>query len=223
MTAPHMRLVTYLSSMLVQIAIVVASLQLVASQTPLPLPANPAVDCGLDVTRQWSKDYPQCMQSILGNSIIFNSPTVDPDEQCCAGTQKYFGSESTLPSRNCFCDPDVYARFMSGTASVDVVTAFGICYNKGYPIPIYDAGTGACSGAEYNTTSFLTTNAYETERIAPGKTLHEWLSDLHKDGFLLTSFVFGLISAIGFGGFLWMFVFNTIRSLTVKSLMSKRR
>lgn len=68
------------------------------------------------------------------------------------------------------------------------------CSNKGYPIPIYDAGTGACSGAEYNTTSFLTTNAYETERIAPGKTLHEWLSDLHKDGFLLTSFVFGLIS-----------------------------
>lgn len=167
MTAHHNRGVPYLSNMSVQIAIIVASLQLVASQTPLPLPANPAVDCGLDVTRQWSRDYPQCMQSVLGNSIIYNSPAVDPgrqitssghcgskhkcpltlsisstikitplkslaylldaDEQCCAGTQKYFGSESTLPSRNCFCDPDVYARFMSGTASVDVVTAFGIC------------------------------------------------------------------------------------------------
>ena len=140
-----------------QIAIIAAILQTVASQTPLPLPANPAVDCGLDVTRQWSRDYPQCMQSILGNGVIYNEPLVDPgiyglsvpdmkadnmtylvdivqtevlliaDVQCCAGTQKYFGSESTLPSRNCFCDPDVYARFMSGTTMVDVATAFGIC------------------------------------------------------------------------------------------------
>lgn len=49
-----------------------------ASQTPLPLPANPATDCGLAVIRRWSKDYPQCMQSILGNSLIYNEPFVDP-------------------------------------------------------------------------------------------------------------------------------------------------
>ena len=61
-----------------QIAIIAAILQTVASQSPLPLPANPAVDCGLDVTRQWSRDYPQCMQSILGNGVIYNEPLVDP-------------------------------------------------------------------------------------------------------------------------------------------------
>ena len=64
--------------MSVQVAIIVAFLQTVASQTPLPLPANPAVNCGLDVTRQWSRDYPQCMQSILGNGVIYNEPFVDP-------------------------------------------------------------------------------------------------------------------------------------------------
>ena len=69
---------TVLRSMPVQIAILVASLQLVASQTPLQLPADPATDCGLDVTKQWSRDYPQCMQSILGNGLIYNEPVVDP-------------------------------------------------------------------------------------------------------------------------------------------------
>ena len=74
---------------------------------------------------------------------------------------------------------------------------FASCSNKGYPIPIYEAGTGACSGATYNTTTFLTTNVVEPEPVdpeTPAKTLHVWLSDLHKDGLLLTSFIFGLIS-----------------------------
>lgn len=59
---------------------------------------------------------------------------------------------------------------------------------------MYDAGGEACSGAEYNTTNFLTTNIVEAEPLEPAKTLHAWLSDLHKDGMVLTSFVFGLIS-----------------------------
>ena len=154
----------FLCNISIQTAIILASFQQVVSQTPLPLPANPATDCGLEVTRQWSREYPQCMQSILGNSLIYNEPLVDPgtrhctqhrtraitsflsrivndhtqgvrcislcllaDEGCCRGSQKYFGSESTLPSRNCFCDPDVHARFMLGATPVDVVTAFGIC------------------------------------------------------------------------------------------------
>ncbi|KAL3134757.1 hypothetical protein ABBQ32_007750 [Trebouxia sp. C0010 RCD-2024] len=221
MSAPRNAGLTFLCNITVQIAMFLAYFESVASQTPLPLPANPAVDCGLEVTRQWSKDYPQCMQSILGNSLIYNEPLIDPDQGCCMGSQKYFGSESTLPSRNCFCDPDVYARFMLGATAVDVVTAFGICYNKGFPIPVYDAGGGACSGAEYNTTSFLTTNVYEPEPLERAKNLHAWLSDLHTDGMVLTSFVFALISAIGFCGYLWMFLFNAIKSLTVRSLLLK--
>lgn len=209
--------------MSVLIAIVVASLHLVASQTPLPLPADPSVDCSTDVTRQWSREYPQCMQAILGNTVIYNTPLVDPDEECCMGSQRYFGSESTLPSRNCFCVPDVYDRFQSGSTVVDLATYFGICYNKGYPIPVYESGSGACSGAEYNTTAFSTTAVYEPEPEVPAKSLHEWLTDLREDGLVLTSFVFGLISAIGFCGYLWMFVFNTIRSLMVKPLMLKKR
>ena len=49
------------------------------------------------------------------------------DEECCMGSQRYFGSESMLPSRNCFCVPDVYDRFASGTTAVDVAMLFGIC------------------------------------------------------------------------------------------------
>ena len=68
------------------------------------------------------------------------------------------------------------------------------CSNKGYPIPVYEAGSGACSGAEYNTTAFSSTYIYEPEPEVPAKSLHEWLSDLRQDGLVLTSFVFGLIS-----------------------------
>ena len=41
------------------------------------------------------------------------------------------------------------------------------CSNKGCPSPIYEADTRACSGAEYNTTSFLTTNVYQPEPVDP--------------------------------------------------------
>lgn len=78
MSAPQNAGLSCLCNSTVQIAIIFAAFELVASQTPLPLPANPAMDCGLEVTRQWSKDYPQCMQSILGNSLIYNEPLMDP-------------------------------------------------------------------------------------------------------------------------------------------------
>ena len=64
--------------MSVLIAILVAFLHLAAAQTPLPLPADPATACSTDVTKQWSREYPSCMQAILGNTVIYNTPTVDP-------------------------------------------------------------------------------------------------------------------------------------------------
>ncbi len=53
-------------------------------------------------------------------------------------------------------------------------------------------GTGACSGASYNTSALFSTVLYETEHLAPQKTLHQWLKDLHQDSLILTSCVFGL-------------------------------
>lgn len=68
------------------------------------------------------------------------------------------------------------------------------CSLRGYPIPVYEAGTGACSGAPYNTSALFSTVLYETEHLAPQKTLHQWLKDLNQDSLILTSFVFGLIA-----------------------------
>lgn len=49
------------------------------AQTPLPLPADPAIACGPDVTRAWTRDYPSCARALLGNAIIYN-PTQDIGE-----------------------------------------------------------------------------------------------------------------------------------------------
>lgn len=49
------------------------------------------------------------------------------DDECCAGTLKYFGSNSTMSSRNCFCVPSVYERFTAGLVDVAVGEYFGVC------------------------------------------------------------------------------------------------
>ena len=68
------------------------------------------------------------------------------------------------------------------------------CSLRGFPIPVYEAGTGACSGAPYNTSALFSTVLFDPEPLAPQKTLRQWLKDLHKDSLILTSFVFGLIA-----------------------------
>ena len=56
-------------------------------------------------------------------------------------------------------------------------------------------GTGACSGAPYNTSGLFPTAVFETtEPEVPLKTTHEWLSDLRQDGLVLTAFIVGIIS-----------------------------
>jgi hypothetical protein len=54
-------------------------------------------------------------------------PFVLADDECCAGTLKYFGSNSTMTSRNCFCVPSVYERFTAGLVDVAVAEYFGVC------------------------------------------------------------------------------------------------
>ena len=70
-----------------------------------------------------------------------------------------------------------------------------LCRLKGYPIPVYEMGTGACSGAPYNTSGLFPTVIFETtEPEVPLKTTHEWRLDLRQDGLVLTAFIIGIIS-----------------------------
>ena len=71
------------------------------------------------------------------------------------------------------------------------------CRLRGYEIPVYEFGTGACSGAAYNLSALYSTVVFEPEHLAPQKTLREWLKALKRDGFVLTSVIFGLIAGEG--------------------------
>ena len=59
-------------------ALAAAFLACFAEAAPLPLPANPATACGPAVTTAWSQEYPSCPRAMLGNSVIYNSPEIDP-------------------------------------------------------------------------------------------------------------------------------------------------
>ena len=49
---------------------------------PLSLPTNPTTACGPAVTRAWSQQYPSCPRAILGNSVTYNTPEIDPGTPC---------------------------------------------------------------------------------------------------------------------------------------------
>ncbi len=42
------------------------------------------------------------------------------DETCCTRAAQFFGSSSTLSSRNCYCDPDVLERLMAAEELADL-------------------------------------------------------------------------------------------------------
>lgn len=65
-----------------QATVLLACLVSLVDSAPLPLPTNPATACGPAVTRAWSQQYPSCPRAILGNSVIYNTPEVDPGTTC---------------------------------------------------------------------------------------------------------------------------------------------
>jgi len=77
-------------------------------------------------TLEWHASSPLDSKIGCAKKRHFNFECV-ADDECCAGTLKYFGSNSSLPSRNCFCVPSVYERFTAGTVVVDVDEYFGVC------------------------------------------------------------------------------------------------
>lgn len=59
-------------------AYAVLFLACLVTSAPLTLPTDPATACGPTVTTAWSQEYPSCPRAILGNSVIYNTPIIDP-------------------------------------------------------------------------------------------------------------------------------------------------
>ena len=104
------------------------------------------------------------------------------------------GSKSVLPS--------TFAEKWPATSPLQEHTIWRASFCpvrrlKGFPIPVYEQGTGACSGAPYNTSAYLPSAVSEyTEPLVPLKSLREWLTDLNQDGLVLASFIVALISGV---------------------------
>ncbi len=101
-----------------------------------PLTTDNNISCNeaklaADTTKQWPC-YPRSLHTPTHNTWqaaeqSVTSTAVTADDECCAGTLKYFGSNSTMTSRNCFCVPSVYERFTAGLVDVAVAEYFGVC------------------------------------------------------------------------------------------------
>ena len=51
------------------------------------------------------------------------------DRLCCEGLSHYYGPDSPLPSRNCFCAPQVWTPFaqLAAVSYVSFTTVFDHC------------------------------------------------------------------------------------------------
>ena len=60
----------------------------------------------------------ECMTTLM--LLTGLAMAVGADEACCARAATFFGSSSTLASRNCYCDPDVLERLMAAEELADL-------------------------------------------------------------------------------------------------------
>ncbi|GAQ82736.1 hypothetical protein KFL_001220050 [Klebsormidium nitens] len=69
----------------------------------LPTPVNVEEACTKEVFHSLTHHYRSCSRSFFH--------VEDPDEDCCEGLAHFYGPQSPMPSRNCFCDATYAAWF----------------------------------------------------------------------------------------------------------------
>ncbi|GAQ82741.1 hypothetical protein KFL_001220090 [Klebsormidium nitens] len=158
----------------------------VALQTPV----NVADACTKEVFHSLTYHYRSCSRKFFHYE--------DPDEDCCQGLAHFYGPESPMPSRNCFCD-ETYAAWFSAFEDrtyYPMASAFKVCKKFNITIGYFDDGEGPCAGKEYSADDIEAT-CIDCYTSAPHASLGNWLSRLDEDWGIAMSFAIFWVSLFG--------------------------
>lgn len=201
-------------------AIFILSILLLASSptwaqdvpTPAPaemvLPIPPSEACGPQVFHDLTFRYRTCSQA------FFNFE--NPDMDCCEGMAYYYGSNTTRPSANCFCNATLWADFISYQSLhyYPFASAFQYCAYRGFIIPYNEEeGAGYCYGVppdEETLAGAFVEGTYD----APIASTKEYMKKMHNDHLVTFAFATSIVSGVGCLFLLWPLMWEAAMSLT---------
>lgn len=174
---------------------------------PLPLPENALEVCDRDTVRKATK--------CKGAKEIFVDLKEEIDEECCKQLSFYFSNASKQPTRNCWCDPDVWARELEREliSYITLGTFFDTCVSSGYTtgddaVNYFQDGAGPCAGMPVVAAAEPAT---ETAATPAKRSFGKWVREALPDNpWLMFSFIVSIPSVLGFSLILWPFIFHFV-------------
>ncbi|KAL4432589.1 hypothetical protein ABPG77_000526 [Micractinium sp. CCAP 211/92] len=170
------------------------------------LPTDPAAICNRDTMFEVTSKEFSCSESLYRRD-----PAV---ESCCVILESYYGPNSTLPSRNCFCVESYWAELqeLSERHYIRWKSYLSQCTDMGYPIYYFQDGEGPCAGPPPPAPPAAPAAAVPSTEVAaeplPMRTFGGWVAGLGNDAWGAVSFTAGILSVLGTSVMAWMFVYD---------------
>ncbi|KAG2496124.1 hypothetical protein HYH03_005727 [Edaphochlamys debaryana] len=179
-------------------------------------PADTAAHCYKTTFSEFTHRYPICAK------IMWRGE--DPDHECCRGLEEFYGPASIKPSRNCWCDKDVWDWFaaFSDLHYYDLSVAMLVCSHLGHPVGFHqEDGSGYCNGTapDPEVAAAATTGSHDKIQASPK--LSAWLNEIKSDPLVRASVATGIMSAVGLSLMVWPIVFEA--AFARRDACSRRR
>lgn len=141
-------------------------------------------------------------------------------ESCCVIMQRYYGPNSTLPSRNCFCVESYWAELQEQAERnyIPWATYLSQCTDMGFPVYYFQDGESPCAGPPPTAPAPAPEPAAQpapaaaveeaAQPVLPMRTFSGWVAGLGDDAWGAVSFTAAILSVFGTSMMAWTFVYD---------------
>ncbi|KAL4436812.1 hypothetical protein ABPG75_003951 [Micractinium tetrahymenae] len=197
------------------VAAAAADGQALAGSAP-PLPADPAGVCNRNTMLEATSQEHTCAESLFHREHAV--------EACCRTLARYYGPNSILPSRNCFCVDSYWdeLQLLSEPHYIKWASYLTECTDMGYAIYFYQDGEGPCAGPQPPSPAPApepaaepAPEAEEEPAALPMRAFSSWVAGLGGDAWGAVSFTAAILSVLGTSMMAWTFVYDACCDLSV--------
>ncbi|EFN57055.1 expressed protein [Chlorella variabilis] len=200
-----------------------------ANGQELLLPDDPEAACTAATMFEATSKEHECSKTLYHRE--------EAVESCCQVLAEYYGPNSTLPSRNCFCVESYWTPFiaLADKSYIGWTSYFDTCTEMGYTIHYWHYGEGPCvpppasddllapapapvaalaeapsPAAELGAAvEEVVSESLEDPLLPmPMRPFNAWASDLDSDGWGMASFVMAWVAVLGSSAMAWTFLFD---------------